>query len=83
MLLATAGCTQPPSWQKLLMAKILQEYPAYEVQATPVGNVIVRRPGLADVQVDVSAIALFCQRGPRDCAYATDQMLLTLSAPAK
>lgn len=82
-LLATVACTQLPSWQKLLTAKILQQYPGYEVQPAPDGGVIVRRPGLGDVPVDVTAIARFCQRGPKDCAYATDQMLLELNTPPK
>lgn len=83
MLLTLAACTQAPSWQKLLTTKILAEYPRYEVQPAADGNVIVRRPGQADVLVDLNAIAQFCQRGIRDCNYATDQMLLQLAAPQK
>jgi hypothetical protein len=77
-LLALAACTEAPSWQKLLAAKITQQYPAYTVQPTPDGNLKVERPGLATVPVDVDTIARFCQRGPQDCNYATDQMLLAL-----
>ncbi len=80
---ALAACTELPSWQKLLTARITQQYPAYTVQPAPDGSVIVRRPGLADVPVDVNAIALFCRRGPKDCDYATEQMLLELGAPEK
>lgn len=47
--------------------------------ALPDSSVVVRRPGQADVPVDVNAIAEFCRRGPKDCDYATDQMLLALS----
>jgi len=78
VLLVLAACTEPPSWQKLLAAKITQQYPAYTVQPTPDGNLKVERPGLPPVPVDVDAIARFCQRGPQDCNYATDQMLLAL-----
>ena len=83
VLLALAACTQAPSWQKLLTAKIVAQYPGYEVQPVPDGNVIVRRPGQADVPIDVNAIAQFCLRGTRDCDYATDQMLLELAASQK
>ena len=77
VLLSLAACIQPPSWQKLLTAKILAQYPGYEVEPVADGNVVVRRPGQAD------AIAQFCLRGTRDCNYATDQMLLELAPPKK
>lgn len=83
VLLSLAACIQPPSWQKLLTAKILAQFPGYEVQPVADGNVVVRRPGQADVPVDVNAIAQFCLRGTRDCNYATDQMLLELGPPKK
>jgi hypothetical protein len=73
-----AGCGPPPSWQQLLATKIKEHYPAYTVQALPDGNLRVTRPGLAGQHIDVEAIASFCQRGPKDCNYATDQMLLGL-----
>ena len=83
LLLTMAACSQAPSWQSLLTAKILAQYPGYEVQPVEGGNVVVRRPGQADVPVDVNAIAQFCLRGTRDCDYATDQMLLELAPPRK
>lgn len=76
--LALVACGQAPSWQKLLAAKISQQYPAYEVQTMADGSLLVRHPGMPDMPVDVNAIAQFCQRGPKDCNYATDQMLLEL-----
>jgi hypothetical protein len=77
-VLALGACTQPVSWQKLLAAKIAEQYPSYRVQQLPDGNLSVERPGLPAAPVDVDAIARFCQRGPGDCNYATDQMLLAL-----
>ena len=38
----------------------------------------VEAPGKPDIRVDVNGIAQFCRRGPKDCDYATDQMLLKL-----
>ncbi len=81
LLLALAACTEPPSWGKLLAAKIAEQYPGYQVQPAPDGSLLVTRPGLAAKPVDVAAIAQFCQRGPKDCNYATDQMLLELGRP--
>ena len=75
---ALSACTEPPSWQKLLASKIKEHYPNYDVKATPDGALKVLRPSLPDVRVNVEEIAQLCQRGPKDCNYATDQMLLGL-----
>ena len=78
---ALAACTEAPSWQKLLTAKISQQYPAYKIQPSEGGNLNVERPGMSTMPVDVNAIAAFCLRGAKDCDYATDQMLLQLQKP--
>ena len=79
-LLAASACTEAPSWQKLLTIRISDQYPGYQVKPTANGGLLVERPGLTSVPVDVDAIARFCLRGPKDCNYATDQMLLELSS---
>ena len=84
-LAALIACTEPPSWQKLLAIKITDQFPSYQAELAPGGGLIVKRPGLPDAPVDVDAIARFCQRGPKDCNYVQDQMLLELrgaSSPA-
>lgn len=83
LLLAAAfallcACTEPPSWQRLLTLKITEQYPDYKVQTTASGGLLVERPGKSTLPVDADAIGRFCQRGPKDCNYATDQMLLEL-----
>ena len=78
-LLAAYACSEAPSWQKLLAARISGQYPGYQVKPAADGGLLVERPGLAAVPVDVDAIARFCLRGPKDCNYATDQMLLELA----
>lgn len=78
LVVVVAACTEPVSWQTLLAAKIAQQYPGYQVRQTADGALLVERPGLAALPVDVNAIAQFCQRGPKDCNYATDRMLLDL-----
>ena len=82
--LAAAACdSQPPTWDKLIAAKIAEQYPGYRVSAAPAaGGLVVERPGLASVPVDAAAIGQFCQRGPKDCNYALDKLLLELAPPA-
>lgn len=77
---ALSACTEAPSWQKLLTSKIKEHYPNYDVQATPDGALKVSRPSMPDAQVNVEEIAQLCQRGPKDCNYGVDQMLLTLQS---
>ena len=78
LALALTACGPPPSWQKLIASRIAEQYPQYTVQNRADGSLLVLRPGKAEAPVDVNAIAQFCQRGPKDCNYATDQMLLEL-----
>jgi len=78
-----AGCHQtPPSWDQLVARKIGEQYPHYRVLPAGDGALTVQRPGLPAQPVDVAAIARFCQRGPRDCDYALDQLLLELAPSA-
>ena len=80
-LLTLSACSDPPGWQKLLAIKIVDQFPAYQAEPTPNGGLTVKRPGQADKPVDVDDIARFCLRGPKDCNYAIDQMLLGLREP--
>lgn len=74
-----AGCSPaPPSWDVLISSKISEHYPNYRVLSPEAGHLLVQRPGQMDKTVDVADIAKFCQRGPADCNYALDQMLLDL-----
>ena len=82
LTLMLPACTEPVSWQKLLAARISQNYPAYKPQPTADGQLLVERPGLASTKVDVTGIAAFCLRGPKDCDYATSKMLLELGEPS-
>lgn len=76
-----SACGEPFSWPRLVASKIAYEFPTYQVEEKADGRLLVHRPGLQDVTVDVAPIGLLCQRGPKDCAYATDQMLLELRKP--
>lgn len=80
-LLTLSACSEQPSWQRLLAVKIVDQFPAYQAEPTPKGGLMVKRPGQADKPVDVDDIARFCLRGPKDCNYAIDQMLLGLREP--
>ncbi|MBP8061571.1 MAG: hypothetical protein KAY15_02300 [Polaromonas sp.] len=80
--LALAGCgQQPPSWDSLLAGKITGQYPDYLVSVTAPGQLRVERPGMPAQTVAVEPIAQHCLRGPRDCGYAVEQMLLALRDP--
>lgn len=80
-LLTLGACGEPPSWQKLLAQRIAEQYPGYKVTQAPDGNLKVERPGLPEAVVDITGIELLCRRGPKDCNYATDQMLTSLRPP--
>ena len=82
LTLLLPACTEPVSWQKLLAARISQNYPTYKPQPTADGQLLVERPGLTSTKVDVAGIAAFCLRGPKDCDYATDKMLFELGEPS-
>lgn len=79
-LLVACG-QQPPSWDKLLAGKITGQYPDYAVVVTAPGHLRVSRPKLPAQDVDVEPIAQHCLRGPKDCNYAVEQMLLILRDP--
>jgi len=86
LLLAAAtlllACGQkPPSWDVLLSGKIAGQYPDYSVTVTAPGQLSVQRPGMPAQTVSVEPIAQHCLRGPRDCSYAVEQMLLLLRDP--
>ena len=77
-----AGCgQQPPSWDSLLAGKITGQYPDYRVSVSAPGQLRVERPGMPAQTVAVEHIAQHCLRGPRDCGYAVEQMLLVLRDP--
>ena len=77
-----AGCGQsPPSWDNLLSGKVSGQYPAYTVTVPVAGQLRVERPGMPVKTVEVAPIAQHCLRGPKDCNYAVEQMLLELRDP--
>ena len=77
-VLLWACSQQPPSWERLISAKISDQYPAYTVLAPQGGQLRVLRPGQPDSVIEVGPVAQFCQRGPADCNYALDQLLIGL-----
>jgi hypothetical protein len=80
-LALTACGQQPPSWDSLLAGKITGQYPDYRVSEVAPGQLRVERPGMPAQTVAVEPIAQHCLRGPRDCSYAVEQMLLALRDP--
>ena len=83
-LLLSAACSDaPPSWDSLITAKVAEQYPQYLLSNPEPGKLRVQAPGRPAQTMDLSWIAQYCQRGPRDCNYAMDQLLIALrpSAP--
>ena len=81
-VLALTGCGQQlPSWDSRLSGKITGQYPDYRVSVIAPGQLRVERPGMPAQTVAVEPIAQHCLRGPRDCGYAVEQMLLVLRDP--
>lgn len=77
-----AACGQsPPSWDKLLTGKVLGQYPTYAVTVPVAGQLQVERPGMPTKTIEVNPIAQHCLRGPKDCNYAVETMLVELRDP--
>lgn len=79
-----AACdSAPPSWDRLLAERIASHFPGCTVAAPGAGRLRLDCPGQAAQPIEVAPIAQFCQRGPRDCEYGVDQLLLSLKGPAQ
>jgi len=77
-----AACdSRPPDWNSLIGARIRDQLPAARVQ--PVDDKTIEASlGGKTLRVDTAGIALQCNRGPRDCDRAIDEVLLELGGPA-
>ena len=83
LALALSACNQtPPSWSHLIAQRLSEQYPKFQVTELPAQRLQVARPGLAPVVIDIDPVAAHCLRGPRDCDYAIDQLLLSLRPPS-
>jgi hypothetical protein len=80
--LTLSACNQtPPSWPHLIAQRLGEQYPKFQITELPAQRLQVDRPGLAPMVIDIDPIAAHCLRGPRDCDYAIDQLLLSLRPP--
>lgn len=78
----TACDSKPPDWNSLVSARIRDQYPNAQVKVTGEQSLDATLDGRT-VHVDTADLALQCNRGPRDCDRAVDQVLLELGARAK
>ena len=77
-----AACGQsPPSWDNLISGKVLGQYPGYVVTVPVAGQLRVERPGMPAKTIEVNPIAQHCLRGPKDCNYIIEKMLVELRDP--
>ena len=83
-LMLLAACDQaPPTWDKLIASKITEQYPSYTVEQPAPGKLLVHRPGQTDFPVEIVPITVHCNRGPRDCNYIVEQLLIELRGAGK
>ncbi len=83
VLAALAACdSKPPDWNSLVSARIRDQYPNAQVKVTGEKSLEATLNGKT-IQVDTADLGLQCNRGPRDCDRAVDQVLLELGAQAK
>ena len=81
-LCLTACDSPPPSWERLITAKIQEQLPQATVRVEKPGWLRVEIPGQPPRQVETEAIAMLCRRGPRECDHAIDEQLLALQPKA-
>ena len=83
LCLLVAGCeNKPPDWNSLVSARIRDQYP--DAQVRVIGEKELQATlGGKTIRVDTADLGLQCNRGPRDCDRAVDQVLLELGAQAK
>lgn len=83
LCLLAAGCeNKPPSWNDLVSTRIRDQYPNAQVKVTGEKELQATLDGKT-IRVDTADLGLQCNRGPRDCDRAIDQVLLELGAQAK
>ncbi len=75
--------SRPASWDTVLLQRITQERPDCIASTPAPGDIALRCGASAEQHVVVAPIAQFCQRGPRDCEYAIDEVIKALPAPAR
>jgi hypothetical protein len=83
VLAALSACdSKPPDWNSLVSARIRDQYPNAQIKVTGEKSLEATLNGKT-IQVDTADLGLQCNRGPRDCDRAVDQVLLELGASAK
>jgi len=77
-----AACdSPPPDWNSLISARVRDQYPAAQVKVIDPHTLEATLNGKV-LRFDSAEIALQCNRGPRDCDRAIDQVLLQMQGGA-
>ena len=77
-MLALAACSnEPPSWPRLIEARIVSHYPAAKIIHAP-DALMVQLDG-RDHRIELAPVILQCNRGISDCEHAMTGMLLELA----
>lgn len=77
LLLFAACSNEPPSWASLVSSRIRNQYPDTKIEVLSAHTLKATLDGRS-LMVDLDDIGLQCNRGPRDCDHALDQVLLEL-----
>ena len=80
-LLCAACDSPPPDWNSLISARVRDQYPAAQVKVIDPHTLEATLNGKV-LRFDSAEIALQCNRGPRDCDRAIDQVLLQMQGGA-
>lgn len=72
-----------PDWNTLTMSRLRDQVPEAQIQAVDAHTLEAVVKGKA-VRIDTAELQTLCNRGPKDCDHAFDQLVLQLrAAPGK
>ena len=77
-----SGCdSKPLDWNTLAAARIRDQLPNAQVKVIDAKTLEASLDGKT-TKVDTAELSLLCNRGPKECDYAFDQVILQLRGPA-
>jgi hypothetical protein len=80
-LLLAACDSKPLDWNTLAASRIRDQVPAAQLKVLDAGTLEASLGGKT-TRIDTAELQLLCNRGPKDCNYAFDQVVLALRGPA-
>jgi len=81
-LLLAACDSKPLDWNTLAASRIRDQVPAAQITVLD-AKTLEASVGGKTTRIDTAELQLLCNRGPKDCNYAFDQVVITLRGPAQ